>query len=157
MGKWPGTLGWIALPFAAAVFGAQASAADYYATLVKPSWAPPPNVFGPVWGVLYLAMGVSAAMVWRRCGFAGARVALLLFLIQLAANALWSPLFFRWQQPGWAAVDIVVLLGLIVATTTAFWRVHRAAAALLLPYLAWAAFATALNLSIWKLNPGLTG
>ena len=102
-------------------------------------------------------MGIAAWLVWRARGFAGARNALLVFLVQLAANALWTWLFFVWHQGGLAFAEILLLWALIFVTIGAFWRVSKVAAALLLPYLAWVSFASALTLSTWRLNPGLLG
>jgi tryptophan-rich sensory protein len=150
--KWLGFAGWTLLPFMAAIFGAGPSSAAFYATLVKPGWAPPPSVFGPVWFVLYLMMGISAALVWQRQGFERARGALMLFLTQLGVNAIWSPVFFGQHQVGLALGVIVALDLLVLATILAFARKHAVAAWLLAPYLAWIAFATALNFAIWRLN-----
>jgi tryptophan-rich sensory protein len=102
-------------------------------------------------------MGISAWLVWRVHGFAGAKSALLVFVSQLAANALWTWLFFVWRQGGLAFAEILLLWVLIAATIGLFWRVSRLSAALLFPYLAWVSFASALTLSIWRLNPGPLG
>ena len=154
-----GLFGWVSLTFVAAAAGTMASlhAAEFYATLVRPSWAPPAGVFGPVWTALYLAMAVAAWLVWRERGYAGARPALTLFIIQLACNALWSWLFFAWHRGALALADIVLLWLLVAATIIAFWRVRLLAAALLLPYLAWISFAAALNFTVWQRNPALLG
>lgn len=154
---WLGLVLWIGLCATAGGLGAIASveAPAFYAALVKPSWAPPPQVFGPVWTLLYLSMAVAAWLVWRERGWARARGALGLFVLQLALNALWSWLFFAWHRGALALADIVVLALLIVATLAAFARIRRLAAWLLVPYLAWVAFATALNYSVWRLNPQL--
>ncbi len=90
-------------------------------------------------------------------GFASARGALSLFLLQLAANGLWSWLFFAWKLGGLAFADIVLLWVLLVATIIAFWRQRPVAGALLIPYLIWVSFAAALNLSVWRLNPQVFG
>ena len=100
-------------------------------------------------------MGVAAWLVWRTRGFTGARGPLLLFIAQLAANALWSWLFFAWRQGAFALFEVLLLWGLIVATTLMFWRVDKVAALLLLPYLGWVTFASALTFSLWQLNPTL--
>lgn len=154
-----GLVGWLLVVFAAAAIGgfASASAGEFYRELVRPSWAPPGWLFGPVWSVLYLLMGIAAWLVWRVRGFAGARSALLVFVLQLAANALWSWLFFVWRQGGLAFAEILVLWVLILVTIGLFWRVSRVAASLLLPYLAWVSFASVLTLAIWRLNPVLLG
>jgi benzodiazapine receptor len=152
-----GLLGWALLTFTAAALGAFASAdaAVFYAELARPSWAPPAWLFGPVWSALYVLMAVSAWWVWRERGFAGARAALVLFIVQLAANALWSWLFFAWHRGGLAFAEVLLLWCLIVATTVAFQRISILAAVLLYPYLAWSTFASALTFTIWRLNPGL--
>ena len=150
-----GVLGWLLVVFAAAAVGAVASvnAQSFYAQLTKPSWAPPASVFGPVWSVLYVLMGASAWLVWRsshpRWG------ALALFLAQLAANALWSWLFFAWHQGALATAEVLLLLILIALTMRAFWPGSRLAVLLLLPYLFWVSFASILTWSIWQRNPGL--
>ena len=150
-----GLLGWLLAAFAAAALGAIASvdAASFYAQLTKPSWAPPATVFGPVWSVLYTLMGISAWLVWRSPG--PKRVALGLFGIQLAVNALWSWLFFAWHRGALATAEVFVLLVLIVATVAAFWRASRWAALLLLPYLLWVSFASVLTWTVWRNNSGL--
>lgn len=154
-----GFLAWLVTVALAAGLAAIASvdAPEFYAELAKPQWAPPSAIFGPVWTVLYLMMAIAAWLVWRDRGFSGAPLALTLFLVQLVVNALWSWLFFAWRQGMLAFVDIVVLLVLIVATAAAFWRIRPLAGALLLPYLAWVAYALALNYQVWQLNPELLG
>ena len=154
-----GLITWLLLSFVAAAAGgfASASAGTFYAELIRPAWAPPGWLFGPVWTVLYVLMGVSAWLVWRVRGFAGARMALYVFLAQLAANALWTWIFFVWKQGGLAFAEILLLWVLIVATIALFWRVSRLSAVLLLPYIAWVSFASALTLASWRLNPGLLG
>ena len=132
-----------------------ASAGVFYGELIRPAWAPPAWLFGPVWTVLYLLMAVAAWSVWRAAPFAATRAALGLFAAQLVANALWSWLFFAWRQGGWAFAEVVVLWLLIAATALAFRRVSPLAAALLAPYLAWVTFAAALNWTLWTTNRGL--
>lgn len=152
-----GLAGWLAATFITGAIGAIASvsAASFYGQLVQPSWAPPAWLFGPVWSTLYVLMGVSAWLVWREHGFLLAATALRLFVIQLLANALWTWIFFVWHQGALSLAEILVLVALIVATIRAFWRLHRLAAVLLLPYLAWVSFATALTFSLWRLNPNV--
>lgn len=150
-----GLLGWLLAAFVTAAVGAVTSvdAASFYAQLSKPSWAPPAWVFGPVWTVLYGLMGIAAWLVWRSP--APKRAALTLFAAQLAANALWSWLFFAWHRGALAAVEILVLLALIVAMIVAFWRSSRLAAWLLVPYLLWVSFASVLTWTVWRSNPTL--
>lgn len=85
------------------------------------------------------------------------RALLSLFLVQLAANALWSWLFFGWHLGAFSFADIILLWVLIVATLLAFWRIRPLAGALLIPYLLWVSFATTLNYSVWQLNPQMLG
>lgn len=152
-----GLLGWLLLVLAAAAVGgfASAQAGAFYSELVRPVWAPPGWLFGPVWSVLYALMGVSAWLVWRERGFSGARPAFVIFLAQLGINALWTWLFFVWRLGGLAFAEILLLLVLIIATIQQFRRISTVAAALLLPYLVWVSFATALTFAIWRLNPSL--
>src|SRR3546814_7211039 len=112
-----GLVVWLAASFIAAAIGSAASiqAGPFYTQLVRPGWAPPPDIFGPVWTVLYALMGIAAWLVWRVGGFRAARAALTLFLVQLAVNALWSWLFFGWHLGALAFADIVLLWVLIVA------------------------------------------
>ena len=102
-------------------------------------------------------MAVAAWLVWSAGGFRRRGLALTLFLVQLAVNALWTWLFFVWRMGALAFVEIVLLWALILGTAIAFRRVRPLAAALLLPYLAWVTFAAALTWAIWKRNPGLLG
>jgi benzodiazapine receptor len=125
---------------------------SWYSTLRKPVWTPPNWIFGPVWSALYLTMAVAAWLVWRKAGLSGARAALTLFGLQLLFNVGWSAIFFGVRMPGAAFAEIVVLCLLILATTAAFWPISRMAGGLMLPYLLWVMFASALNLAIWRLN-----
>lgn len=154
-----GLVGWLAAALAAAAVGGLVSvqAGSFYLDLIRPPWAPPAWLFGPVWSVLYVLMGVAAWLVWRTSGGGRARTALTLFMAQLAANALWTWLFFAWRQGGWAFAEVLLLWAMIAATVHSFAQVNRFAAALLLPYLAWDSFAAALNFSLWRLNPSILG
>lgn len=126
---------------------------EWYPTLTKPAFNPPAWIFAPVWTALYLAMGLAAWLVWRRLGEApAARAALVAFWAQLALNWAWSFLFFGMRSPLAGLVDIVLLLAAIVVTTALFFRVSAWAGALMIPYLAWVAFATVLNAALWRLN-----
>ena len=153
--QFAGLLVWLLLTFVAAALGAWASieAGSFYLQLERPSWAPPGAVFSPVWTTLFVLMAVAAWRVWRVNGFAGARVALSLYLVQLVFNVLWSWLFFGWHLGGWAFADVILLWALILATLIVFWRVSRLAGWLLVPYLLWVSFALVLNYTVWQLNP----
>ena len=104
--------------------------------------------------MLYTLMAIAAWLVWMKKGTAGVRRALTLFGIQLLLNALWSWIFFAWQRGVMAQVEIVALLILIFATVIAFWRVRPLTGVLLLPYLGWVAYATALTFALVQRNPG---
>jgi len=149
----------LGVTYAAAAVGALASvqARSFYAELARPEWAPPGWLFGPVWSALYTLMAIAVWLVWRSVGFAAARSAVGLFAAQLAANALWSWLFFAWRLGAAAFAEVLLLWALILATVVAFWRLSRLAAALLVPYLAWVTFASALTWAVWRSNPQLLG
>ncbi len=154
-----GLVAWLIVCFIAAAIGGAASiqAGPFYAQLARPDWAPPASIFGPVWTVLYALMGIAAWLVWRVGGFRTAKLALTLFLVQLALNALWSWLFFGWHLGALAFADVLLLWMLIVATMITFWRIRPLAGALLVPYLLWVSFASALNYAMWQLNPQVLG
>lgn len=141
--------------FAGAI--ASATAGDFYATLSRPSWAPPGWIFGPVWSLLYTMMGIATWLVWRRSGISQAIGAHLLNFGQLAVNALWSWLFFKWHLGAFAFVEICVLWILIVLTIRTFWKVQPLAGILLLPYLLWVSFAILLAYTMWRANPTVFG
>ena len=155
-----GFAAWLALCIATSGVGALASAnaRTFYSELARPDWAPPGWVFGPVWSLLFLAIAISAWLVWRVPQPSRSRsLALGLFVVQLVANALWSWLFFAWHLGGIAFAEVLLLWALIACTLVAFWRVKPAAGWLLVPYLAWVTFASALNYVLWQLNPALLG
>lgn len=156
-----GTLrdGWILLGsilacLVAGILPGLATAGDvtgWYATLRKPAWNPPNWLFGPVWTLLYVLMGIA---LWRILLHRdeGIRTLLLLFALQLVLNMGWSIIFFRWHRIGFALAEIVLLLAVIALLVVLAWPVDRWAAILLLPYVLWVSFATVLNASIWSLN-----
>ena len=145
--------GWLVLCFSAASLGAFFMPGEWYTMLKKPSWNPPAWIFGPVWSSLYTMMAVAAWLVWKRGGFAAQRRPLRLFLVQLALNGAWSPLFFGLHWPGVAFAEILLLWLAILTTLRAFRPVSRVAAWLLAPYLAWVTFAAVLNFMLYRLNP----
>ncbi len=142
---------------AAAAVGAIASvrAGEFYQQLSKPVWAPPGEVFGPVWSVLYVLMAIAAWLVVRALGWPRARPAMALYIVQLELNALWTWVFFRWRMGSVAFAEILLLWALVVLTVVAFWQAQRLAGVLMLPYLAWVTFATALTYDVWQRNPGV--
>jgi tryptophan-rich sensory protein len=125
----------------------------WYATLEKPFFTPPNWLFAPVWTLLYILMGVAAFLVWRKgLENRGVRIALIVFLIQLVLNALWSVVFFGLESPLYGLVVIAVLWIAILVTVIKFFRISRVASVLMWPYLLWVTFAAVLNSSIWMLN-----
>lgn len=126
---------------------------EWYPSLTKPPFNPPAWVFGPVWTLLYITMGVAAFLVWQK-GWENeaVKVALALYLVQLILNGLWSILFFGMQSPALAFAEIILLWLAVAATIVWCWRVSPAAGILLLPYEAWVSFAALLNGSLWLLN-----
>lgn len=136
----------------AASFGAQFGPGAWYAGLAKPSWNPPNWLFGPVWTALYIAIAVAGWLAWKRSGERLTPV-LGLWIAQLALNATWSWLFFGLRRPDLALVDILALLACIVAFVVMARRLSPAASWLFGPYALWVTFATALNATIWRLNP----
>jgi translocator protein len=125
----------------------------WYEALDKPPFTPPDWVFGPVWSVLYVAMGVAAFLVWRGRGrAAGTTAAFVAFGVQLALNALWTPAFFGAESPALGLLVIVALVFALADTIRRFRHFSRGAALLLVPYLAWVVFATVLNAEILRRN-----
>ena len=144
-------LRWLAVAFIPAAIGFRFPAPGYYARLRRPDWAPPGWLFGPVWTMLYTLMGVAAWLVARKPGRVS-RGPLALWGVQLALNATWTPIFFGLRAPALALANIMLLWLALVATIGAFFSRRRLAAGLLVPYLAWVTFATALNYAIWRRN-----
>jgi tryptophan-rich sensory protein len=143
--------------FGASAIGSAATISQidgWYATLEKPSFNPPNWIFGPVWSLLFFLMAISVWLVWRRWGWKAAQLALVVFLVQLGANVLWSILFFGMQRPDLAFFEICLLWLLIVFTIGLFFRKSKLAGGLMIPYLAWVSFAAVLNFMIWRLNIG---
>lgn len=126
---------------------------EWYPTLIRPSFAPPSWVFGPVWTTLFALMGVAAWLVWEKgTRRQDVRVALGAFLVQLVLNTLWSIIFFGMQSLGGALMEIALLWLAIAATIILFARISKPAAWLLAPYILWVSFAAYLNYAFWVLN-----
>ncbi len=125
----------------------------WFAALDKPGFMPPGWAFGVAWTILYILMALAFAMLLHARGARLRGMAIALFIVQLLLNLLWSPLFFRAHQVGPALLLILVLLVLVVATTALFWRIRKGAGLLMLPYIAWLAFASVLTYEIDRLNP----
>jgi benzodiazapine receptor len=126
---------------------------SWYLTLKKPAWTPPSGVFAPVWVSLYLLMGIAAFLIWRRgLDHEWVKAGLVLFVVQLVLNSLWSAAFFGIPSPLAGLIVIGVLWAAILATLIAFLRVSLGAGLLLVPYIVWVSFAAVLNWSIYLLN-----
>lgn len=138
----------LSVGFIAGMF-TSSSISSWYSGLVKPFFNPPNWVFGPVWTILYVLMGVSLYLVWTR---SPSRIAVTFFIIQLMLNFLWSFLFFYFKNPLLAFIDIILLLIMIILTIIQFYPISKTAAFLLIPYILWVSFATILNFSIYYLN-----
>ena len=125
--------------------------ASWYAALQKPFFSPPNYLFGPVWTILYILMGISLAIVWSSKK-KGKEKAIKLFLIQLTLNFFWSIIFFAWHSPELAFIEIIVMWIFIFLTIKAFLPISKISAYLLYPYLAWVSFASLLNFFVAILN-----
>jgi tryptophan-rich sensory protein len=125
----------------------------WYAALNKPGFTPPNWIFGPVWTFLYISMGIAAFWIWKK-GFErrDVEIALGVFGGQLILNALWTPLFFGMHWLLLALVEIVILWFFILWTIILFYRIEKPAGLLLIPYLCWVSYASALNLAVWLMN-----
>lgn len=144
-------LGFIVLCHLAGAGGALFTDASWYQELARPSWSPPPWLFGPVWLTLYTMMGVAAWLVWRQGPSARRRQAMTWFGVQLALNAAWTPVFFGLHSLGGGLVVIVALIGAIAMMMLRYRQASTVAFALTVPYLAWVSFATALNAALWSM------
>jgi len=151
----------LALPQLAGIIGSLFTASaisTWYATLQRPSFSPPNWLFGPVWIILYILMGISAYLVWSAYAKASAgqsrklKTALWLFWVHLVFNASWSIIFFGLRNPSLAFINIIIIWLLIIILMIKFWPINKWASYLLIPYLLWVSFASALNYFIWYLN-----
>lgn len=128
---------------------------SWYLEINKPSFNPPGWIFGPVWTILFILMGVALYLVWQERGLFNKKkvdLALGIFGVQLFLNILWSYSFFFFRSPLAGLVNIVFLLGLIVWNIVVFYKIKKSAGWLLIPYLLWVSFASVLNFSLWLLN-----
>ena len=125
----------------------------WFDTIKKPTWNPPAYLFGPVWTILYLLMGIALWIVWEaEINYAKKINAISLFFLQLFFNFCWSILFFKYHFIGLALLDILIMLTSIATTMFAFATIDKKAIWLLIPYIAWVSFATILNFTIWIMN-----
>ncbi|MBN1157392.1 tryptophan-rich sensory protein [Candidatus Woesearchaeota archaeon] len=142
----------IILPFLASAVGGlftASSVSTWYVDLTKPSFNPPSWVFGPVWTILYLMMGISLYLLWIK---KSNRTAFILFGIQLVLNASWSILFFGLKVPLYALIEIIFLWFAILMTIIYFYKINKVSAYFLIPYILWVSFASVLNFAIFILN-----
>ena len=153
--RWLTLLFWLFACFGVAAAGARWNLTEipgWYRTLVRPSFAPPDRVFGPVWTLLYLLMAIAAWRVSQESPSPTRSAALLLFAVQLGLNLGWSWIFFRKHAIGWALAEIALLWISIGITTLLFGRIDPLSAWLMVPYWIWVSFASILNAAFWKLN-----
>jgi translocator protein len=155
--KWAALALFILLSLSAGAIGSiftLPAISGWYASLAKPSFSPPNWLFGPVWTTLYVLMGISAYVVWKKgAGEKAANIALIIFAMQLVLNLEWSVVFFGMRSPHFALLAIFALWLMIVATIREFYKIDRRAAYLLVPYILWVSFAAVLNYFVWVLNP----
>ena len=145
----------IAIPLALggiAGFFTQSNISTWYDSLNTPWFNPPGWIFGPVWTLLYILMGIASYIIWMKPKSQDRNSALGVYGVQLVFNFLWSFIFFEWHEIGWAFAEIILLWLLINLTIIQFSKISKPAAYLLLPYIAWVSFAAILNYNIWMLN-----
>lgn len=136
-----------------AAYFTQTGEGSWYRSVEKPGWNPPGWVFGPVWTILYILMGIAFYLVWKSNTPAKTKsIAMIFWIIQLVFNFFWTIIFFGQHQIGWALVEIIALWLLILFTIFAFARINKVAAWLMVPYISWVSFATLLTGTIWMLN-----
>jgi translocator protein len=129
------------------------SISTWYVGLIKPVINPPNWIFGPVWVTLYVLMGVAVFLVWKEgLDRVDIRKALWIFIFQLFLNTMWSIIFFGFQSPFWALLNITLLWLIIFWAIRLFYKISRLAAWLMIPYILWVSFAIYLNYSILILN-----
>jgi benzodiazapine receptor len=145
------------LGFLSGRLGGEAASDPWFMALDKPAIFPPPVAFGIVWPILYVLMGFAAAMICAAWGSRYRLPAILAFVLQLLVNLAWTPVFFGAHEISFGLYVILALDVAVVMTIVLFWKVRSAAAWLLLPYLAWILFATALNYEFLRLNPNADG
>lgn len=147
--------GFILIPQAvgiAAVATTSASVGSWYSQINKPTFTPPNFIFGPVWTILYLLMGISFNIVWDQRKRHNIKTAVFAYTIQLFLNFTWSAVFFGFKSPFLALIDISLLWISIIFMIAAFYKIDKRASLLQIPYVLWVSFAFVLNLYIWMLN-----
>lgn len=124
----------------------------WYEELYKPAWTPANEVFGPVWGCLYVLIGLAGFFAWRRGGRRDRAAAFSIYGLQLLLNGVWTPLFFGLQRPAWALGVLVLLWFQVLLCIAVFTQRSRLATGLMFPYFLWISFAGALNAAIVVIN-----
>jgi len=152
-GYWPYIATAVAMVMMALVGIVATDIGPWYRSLIKPSWQPPDWLFGPVWTTIYVLITLSIGLAWNAATAEQRQLLLVLLLINIVLNMLWSVLFFTLKRPTWAMFEIVLLWGSIVSLMWAVSTYKMVSLWLLAPYLLWATFAATLNASIIKLNP----
>lgn len=145
----------IAIPLLAGFIGSfftSATVDTWYQNLIKPSFNPPGWVFGPVWTILFVLMGVALYLVWVQWPKKQTKIAIYFFSAQMALNVLWSYFFFYLQKPLYSFIEIIILWAAILGTIITFYKVDKRTLYLLLPYILWVSFAAVLNFMIVYLN-----
>ncbi|MBD3248097.1 tryptophan-rich sensory protein [Candidatus Falkowbacteria bacterium] len=142
----------LAVPIVAGSIGALAPSGQGYSELVRPAFSPPGWVFGPVWSILYILIGISGYLAWQAGRKQDRRAAFTVYFFQLFLNSIWTLIFFGLGQRFWALIEIIILLIFITANIVLFYKLSKTAAYLLVPYLLWVAFASVLTFSVWRLN-----
>ena len=125
---------------------------SWYTTINKPSFNPPDWIFAPVWTILFILIGLSFYLVWRKNFGEDRKKVFTVYSLQLLFNLLWSVFFFGLKSPLLGLIDIIILLSFIIFNTIIFFKVSKTAGILFLPYLIWVSFASILNFSIFLLN-----
>ena len=150
----------IAVPLAVGAVAGMFTASGisgWFQTIEKPAWQPPNWVFGPVWTVLYLMMGIALFLIWKKeAPKTIKRMAITVWIIQLVFNFFWSFIFFQKHQLDWALGEILVLWFFILLTILFFARISKTAAWLMVPYISWVSFASLLTFTIYELNKDAT-
>ncbi len=149
--------GLLMLGFVSGMVAGSGPGNPWFDDLVKPAIYPPPAAFGIVWSILYVMMGLAAAMIASARGAPGRGLAIAVFAAQFAANLAWTPLFFGAHQISAALVLLVAIDVLVIATIVLFRKIRPLAAWLLVPYLAWILFASLLNYEFLRTNPDADG
>ncbi|KAM4748633.1 translocator protein-like [Rhinophrynus dorsalis] len=157
MTSWVPAVSLTLLPHVGGILGGLITSKEvktWYMTLVVPSWQPPNWIFALVWTVLYTSMGYGSYLIYRELGGLNedSMVPLGLYSGQLVLNWAWSPIFFGAHKIGWGFVEILALTGAVAATTISWFPIHRTAAYLMFPYMAWQLFVSALCYCIWRDN-----